>query len=241
MNKHDLLFLFESEKQVHSTVDLSQRDQSLLISDNPKNPSYGRYRSLAKLIRVFKEGASWGKTHDRDGALKEVGIGGKKLYLTGVSVVQHLSGETISRWNIVTEATSDEIMKILSEGQYTKTDLSLLLDAPTSQTYARSGGTFYINAGGRVYQLQPLVGGTLENDAKTRRYTVEAMFLELTNPDGENKVLHDFYGGLLHFVNQRLVPINNNDQPNDDWDGFLGHTSDLTPKSFLFHRTLGRV
>lgn len=49
--------------------------------------------------------------------------------------------------------------------------------------------------------------GTHSDDASGRDFTINGMYILLSNENGPNKELHDFHGGIHHMLSGRIVPI----------------------------------
>lgn len=50
--------------------------------------------------------------------------------------------------------------------------------------------------------------GSLEDDASNRDFTINSMYIPLTNSDGDNSDLIDPYGGAHHLKNSQIVSVN---------------------------------
>jgi tRNA nucleotidyltransferase/poly(A) polymerase len=194
-----------------------------IVSDDPNSQFYGKNSGLAPIIRAFKKGANWGWSKDgKTGEDKPVKTGGKKLFLTGGALRDHLAGKTAKHVELVTDSSPDEIAQILKQNKFKDTG-----DKDTKEP-----NTFFIskkNAGGRPFKYGIRVKGDLYemstftknidpnkhepgsqiDDANSRDFTFNAMYLPLTNDDGPNKDLMDFFGGAHHLKSGDVRPIGN--------------------------------
>jgi hypothetical protein len=49
--------------------------------------------------------------------------------------------------------------------------------------------------------------GTQADDANSRDFTINGLYIQLTNDNGPNKDLYDFHGGIHHMMQGQIVPI----------------------------------
>lgn len=49
--------------------------------------------------------------------------------------------------------------------------------------------------------------GTQADDANSRDFTINGLYIQLTNDNGPNKDLYDFHGGIHHMMSGQIVPI----------------------------------
>lgn len=228
----------EDHADLHSNITLGDGNDfpPFVVSDSRSNRDHGgQNANLAPIIRAFKTGASWGASKDKEtGDLKDVKIGGKKLYLVGGSVRDIIMGRTPKDLDITTDATPDEIEKILEQNGFTKRDgppgednqkqkKRQTYDGPSPQD-AHSKSFFHLgkdergepfvygvvvngemyelatfrkdHKGGENTKLNQVQHGTHAEDAKRRDLTINQMYIQLDNPDGENKKLIDHHGGI---------------------------------------------
>jgi tRNA nucleotidyltransferase/poly(A) polymerase len=79
-----------------------------------------------------------------------------------------------------------------------------------------------ININKQVFEISPLsktdksrrivpdkaeMAGSIEQDAANRDFTINALYIPLTNSDGDNADLIDPFGGIHHIANNEVVPI----------------------------------
>lgn len=89
------------------------------ISDDPKSEHYGKNKNLAPVVRAFKQGANWGWSRDdATGNDKPVKITGKKLFLAGGAVRDHLKGKKARDIELATNASPDEVYHILKQNGF---------------------------------------------------------------------------------------------------------------------------
>lgn len=230
----------EAHKDLHSNITLGDGNDfpPFVVSDRKGNKEHGgQNANLAPIIRAFKDGATWGATKEKDtGGLKDVKISGAKLYLVGGSVRDIIMGRTPKDFDITTNATPEEIEKILEQNGFTKrdgppseadehSDQKQLhgYDGPSPQD-AHNKSFFHLgkdergqpfvygvvvngemyelatfrkdHKGGDNIKLNQVQHGTHADDAKRRDLTMNQMYIQLDNPDGENKKLIDHHGGI---------------------------------------------
>jgi len=89
------------------------------VSDDPKSEHYGKNKNLAPVVRAFKQGANWGWSRDdASGNDKAVKITGKKLYLSGGAVRDHLKGIKARNIELATNASPDEVYHLLKQNGF---------------------------------------------------------------------------------------------------------------------------
>jgi len=165
----------------------------------------------------------------------------KTLYLVGGAVRDHLLGKTPRNYNLVTDATPDEIRLLLKSANFTEAKpdgKSVPLDKKydrhpeagnKSKTFAAQGWDragkeydFKIKINGEDFELSTLRKdakggktpdhmefGSLEDDASKRDFTVNAMYIPLTSPDGPNAKLIDHHGGIHHLRKGEIQFVGN--------------------------------
>lgn len=225
----------ETHAGLHSNITLGDGNDfpPFIVSDRKGNREHGgKNANLAPIIRAFKNGASWGATKDKgSGELKDVKISGKKLYLVGGSVRDIIMGRTPKDLDIATDATPEEIEKILEQngfvkrnnpGEATQKDKMGYGGPSPEDAHEKSffdlgkdergepfvfgvvvnGEMFELatfrkdHKGGDNIKLNKVQHGTHADDAKRRDLTINQMYIQLDNPDGENKKLIDHHGGI---------------------------------------------
>lgn len=197
--------------------------EPFMISDDPNSEHYGKNRGLAPIVRAFKKGANWGwSKDDKTGNDKPVKIGGKKLYLTGGAVRDHLAGRTPRNIELATNASPDEIYHILKQNGFDFVDGGGGKNKGQSfsvKTKDKNGRPFSFNikVDDNQFELEVFTRtpkgdlepepGTQADDAAGRDFTINAMSILLSSDNGPNKELHDFYGGMHHLANKKIQSI----------------------------------
>jgi len=183
--------------------------------------------NLRLLIKAFENSPQIGvgyTTMDKTNGEVEPKLKKKLLYLTGGAVRDHLKGKTPRNYDLVTDATSSEIKLILKGNGFEETQTP------------RGGKSFFVSrmdnknkpieftvvVNGEGFELSPLsksvknrnldvgnfsTASSLEDDAATRDFTINAMYIPLKNSEGENTELLDVYGGAHHLKNGQIVSI----------------------------------
>jgi tRNA nucleotidyltransferase/poly(A) polymerase len=210
------------------------------VSDDPKSEHYGKNKNLAPLVRSFKNGGNWGWSRDDStGTDKPVKISGKRLYLAGGSVRDHLKGKKARNIELATNASPDEVYHLLKQNGFEFiSDKGTVGNAKTaSKSPNRKEGskqffwvektsknkrpfTFGINVNGDEFSLEvfmktprgnvqadDLEPGTHAEDAAGRDFTINGMYILLSNDNGPNKELSDFFGGMHHLASGRISAI----------------------------------
>lgn len=198
-----------------------------IVSDDAKSEHFGKNRNFAPLIRAFKTGANWGWTKDsKSGEDKPVKISGKKLYLCGGAVRDFLVGKKPRNTEMATDASPDEIYKILRQNDFTF--------CSNEVDNKKTGKMFWVskeNSDGRPVSFSVKVNtdlfeidcfrrtprgldkdnemGGMSDDANSRDFTINGLYLLLNNENGPNKELTDFHGGVHHLNSKQIMPIGN--------------------------------
>jgi hypothetical protein len=209
--------------------------EPFVISDDPKSEHYGKNRNLANIVRAFKTGANWGwSKDDGSGEDKPVKIGGKKLYLSGGAVRDHLAGKTPRNMELATNSSPDEVYHILAQNDFDFVPEKQEDTKDSKGKESKSKNTFWVKkksktdrpfsfgvkVGDEEFDLDiftktdrgsgpesDLESGTHAEDAASRDFTINGMYLLLSNDNGPNKDLHDFYGGMHHLANGKISTI----------------------------------
>jgi tRNA nucleotidyltransferase/poly(A) polymerase len=207
------------------------------VSDDPKSEHYGKNKNLAPIVRAFKGGGNWGWSKDEgSGDDKPVKIGTKKLYLVGGAVRSHLAGEKARNVELATSGSPDEVYHLLKQNGFEFVDDAGKSSGTKSPHPNRKEGSkqlFWVdraNKNGRPFKFGLSVNedefelevftktpkgtedGDLEpgnhsDDANSRDFTMNGMYLALNNENGPNKELQDFHGGIHHMKAGKVVPI----------------------------------
>ena len=184
------------------------------VSDDKNSEHYGKNKNLAPVVRAFKKGGNWGwSKDDNSGEDKPVKISGKKLYLSGGPVRDHLKGKKPRNIELATNASPDEVYHLLKQNDFeyvnspeeAQADLSFWITKTN-----KSGRPFAFGIKSREDQYELTIftktpkgnvqvepeSGTQSDDASGRDFTMNAMYIALANDNGPNKELQDFYGGI---------------------------------------------
>lgn len=223
--------LFKEEKEnnaVGSKISLGDGNdyKPFEISDDPKSEHYGKNKNLAPIVRAFKQGANWGWSRDDNtGNDKPVKVGSKKLYLAGGAVRDHLAGKKARNVELVTNASPDEVYHILKQNEFEFVEQNEKLNKNKKTFWVvktnkdRRPFSFGINVCGDEFELevftktpkgnvdQELEPGTHTDDASGRDFTLNGMYILLSNDNGPNKELVDFYGGMHHMKSKKITAI----------------------------------
>lgn len=209
------------------------------VSDDPKSEHYGKNKNLAPVVRAFKSGGNWGwSKDDNSGDDKPVKISGKKLYLAGGAVRDHLAGKKARNIELATNASPDEVYHLLKQNGFTfvKEDGSESKKSKNAHPNKKEGSKqcFWViqsNKNGRPfvfgikvnedeYELECFTKsprgvdgdrepGTQGDDSASRDFTMNGMYILLSNDNGPNKELTDYHGGIHHMAAGKVVPIGN--------------------------------
>ena len=207
------------------------------VSDDPKSEHYGKNKNLAPIVRAFKGGGNWGwSKDDNSGDDKPVKIGSKKLFLAGGAVRSHLAGEKARNVELATSGSPDEVYHLLKQNGFEFVDDAGKPSGTKSPHPNRKEGSkqlFWVdraNKNGRPFKFglsvnedefelevftktpkgtegEDLEPGNQSDDANGRDFTMNGMYLGLTNDNGPNKDLQDYHGGIHHMKAGKVVPI----------------------------------
>ena len=154
----------------------------------------------------------------------------KTIYLTGGALRDHLKGKTFKNYDLVTDATPQEIVMILKnsdtpikrvsgDGQFdqheivfypSRHDQSNQVMEITVQKGQQKAHITTLNTNVKNRMLSPHKAKftlNIEQDAHTRDLTINALYLKLKNTDGENGELIDPVGGAHDLKTGELVTI----------------------------------
>jgi tRNA nucleotidyltransferase/poly(A) polymerase len=196
------------------------------ISDDPKSEHYGKNKNLAPIVRAFKQGGNWGWSRDDStGTDKPVKINGKKLYLSGGSVRDHLKGKKARNIELATNASPDEVYHLLKQNGFEfvndKGDLSNSKGAKGSPNRKEGSQQFFwvekTNKNGRPFTFGLSVNGddfSLEVFMKTPRGNVSG--------DLEPGTQAEDAAGRDFTINGMYILLANDNGPNKDLCDFFG-------------------
>jgi len=206
------------------------------VSDDPKSEHYGKNKNLAPIVRAFKSGGNWGwSKDDASGEDKPVKISGKKLYLAGGAVRDYLAGRKARNIELATNASPDEVYHLLKQNGFSfiKNDGSSSKSAHANPNKKEGANQLFwvqqANKNGRPFVFGLKVNedefelecftksprgvdgdrepGTQGDDSNSRDFTMNGMYILLSNDNGPNKELTDFHGGIHHMAAGKVVPI----------------------------------
>lgn len=200
----------------------------LMISDDPNSEHYGKNKNLAPIVRAFKKGANWGWSKDeKSGEDKPVKVGGKKLFMTGGALRDHLAGKKPRNIELATNCSPDEVYHILSQNKFEfigdgdqppQSEGRQVFWVKTKDKKGRPY-SFGVKVKGDEFDLavftktskgkdgKVLEPGTHADDAMSRDFTINSMYLLLSNDNGPNKEVHDMYGGMHHLKSGKIAAV----------------------------------
>jgi tRNA nucleotidyltransferase/poly(A) polymerase len=234
----------EGDETVTSRVSLGDGNdfEPFVVSDDPNSEFYGKNKNLAPIVRAFKKGANWGWSRDeKSGQDKPVKVGGKKLFLTGGALRDHLAGKKPRNMELATNCSPDEVYHILTQNKFDFIGDETEGDVAGSVPGDMNGGgkeTFWVkkkDKKGRPYVFgikvkndefelavftktskgadgQTLEPGTHADDASGRDFTINSMYLTLAQDNGPNKEMFDFFGGSHHLKSGKIAAVGNLEQ-----------------------------
>lgn len=206
------------------------------VSDDPKSEHYGKNKNLAPIVRAFKQGANWGWSRDDStGGDKPVKISGKKLYLAGGSVRDHLKGKKARNIELATNASPDEVYHILKQNGFEfvndKGQIGNPKSAKVSPNRKEGNRQFFwvekTNKNGRPFSFGLQVNEdqfTMDVFMKSPRGMVEA--------DPEPGTHAEDAAGRDFTMNGMYILLGNDNGPNKELSDFFGG---------MHHLTSGRV
>lgn len=219
------------EAPIVSRVSLGEENDfpPLMISDDPNSEHYGKNKNLAPIVRAFKKGGNWGWSKDeKTGEDKPVKVGTKKIYMTGGALRDHLAGKKPRNVELVTNCSPDEAYHILTQNKF-----EFIGDQAEAQAVDPHKNVFWVKTKdkkGRPYSFgirvkgdefelsvftktskskdgKILEPGTQADDAMSRDFTINSMYLLLSNDNGPNKEVHDMYGGMHHLKSGKIAAV----------------------------------
>lgn len=212
------------------------------VSDDPKSEHYGKNKNLAPIVRAFKQGGNWGwSKDDSSGEDKPVKINGKKLFLAGGAVRDHLTKKKARNIELATNASPDEVYHLLKQNgfDFVRDDGETKSGSKAPHPNRKEGSKqfFWVeraNKNGRPFVFglrvnedtftlevfsktprgvdQDMEPGTHGEDASSRDFTINGMYIGLSNDNGPNKELQDFHGGIHHLQSGRIAAIGDMDK-----------------------------
>ena len=185
------------------------------------------HSNLRMIVKAFENSPQIGvgyTTMDKTNGEVEPKLKKKVVYLTGGAVRDHLKGKTPRNYDLVTDATSSEIELILRGNDFEETQTPRGNKSFFASRIDNKNKPieFTVVVNGEKFELSPLsksiknrnlnVDGfsatsSLEDDAASRDFTINAMYIPLKNSEGENTELLDVYGGAHHLKNGQIVSI----------------------------------
>lgn len=164
----------------------------------------------------------------------------KSIFLTGGAVRDHLVGKTPKNYDLVTDATASEIRMILENGGFKEVKGQIEGKKYDNLPNNVSGKKiFYVSRTdkkGKEIEIVAVVKGqpfrissmskspksryfdpsdiklasSVEEDGMNRDFTINAMYIPLTNDDGANTELIDPFGGAHHLKSGEIKAVGNN-------------------------------
>jgi len=174
---------------------------------------------------------------DQTGGDKPVKINSKKIYLAGGTVRDHLLGKKPRHVELATSASPDEVYRILKQNGFTYVDKKGGLNDHSKNSPNQKEGSnqyfwveqtnkndrpfiFGIGVNDDTFKLEvfrktprglsggdDIEPGTQTEDAAGRDFTINGMYILLSNDNGPNKDLYDFFGGMHHIVSGKIHAI----------------------------------
>lgn len=162
----------------------------------------------------------------------------KNLYLTGGAVRDHLKSKTPRDYDLVTDATPEEIRLILKHNDFKEIKPEKALKRHEhlpekggnksfyAQKWDRSGKefVFIVKVNNQEFELSTLRKdhkgefgalpekisfSSLEEDAEKRDLTINSLYIPLTNYDGPNAKIIDPHGGVHHLKDNDVKFVGN--------------------------------
>lgn len=187
---------------------------------------------MKPVIEAFLKSAEVEVQHDTS---KPLTMPKKSLYLTGGSVRNFLANQPVTDFHLVTNATPEQVAHILQNNGFKRkggNQVKLTFEPedatasdkrtwkiesadkkgqPYSVTAAVDGETFEIHSMRSDPKTQEVgevnfVDNPVE-DSKGRDASINAMYIELSKPDGENNKLYDPQGGYNDLETGNIRPI----------------------------------
>jgi tRNA nucleotidyltransferase/poly(A) polymerase len=176
-------------------------------------------------------------TIDRNKGEIEPQLKKKSIFLTGGAVRDHLLGKTPKNYDLVTDATASEIRMILKYSGFKEVkgqiDNNKYDDLPNDVSGKK---IFYVSrtdkkskeleivavVKGQPFRLSSMtkspksryfdpsdikLASSVEEDAINRDFTINAMYIPLTNDDGPNSELIDPFGGAHHLKSGEMKAV----------------------------------
>jgi len=183
------------------------------------------HANLRSIIKAFENSPQVGvgyTTFDKSKGEVEPKLKKKTVYLAGGSVRDHLKGKTPKDYHLSSDATMSEIRMILlnagfeeneesSSNKYFYVSKEGKNGSEVEYTVVVNDESFYLNSLSKSLKNRNTPDefsvGNLEDDAATRDFTINAMYIPLKNSEGDNTELIDIYGGAHHLKNGHVVSI----------------------------------
>lgn len=148
-----------------------------------------------------------------DDTTKPIKMPRKSLYLAGRAARSALLKRPVKLYEFVTNATPKQIRLILENSHIDwdhETEFGVYLNIPTTK-----GGTLPVlieTMRGASDELED----SLVADATRRWLTIDALYIEVTKPEGDNNKLYDPTGRGWHDINEGLVRKNSDESRQKD-------------------------
>ena len=196
---------FIQERVFNESEDKNWRKEFVTLEKGFIPPS-----NLRPVIEAFLDSESISLTHD---TTKEVNMPKKSLFLVGEAVRDFMLGKSPVDIKLATNATPEQIELILKNASFrSSTDGS-----QGGKTYSISTNSVDVFVNGQKFEVSTFRKDSeaegedfVDNphqDTAQRDLTVNAMYLELTKPDGENKKLYDPTKKGYHDAHNKTVRV----------------------------------
>lgn len=135
---------------------------------------------------------------------------GYEIYIVGGAIRDILLGRTVKDWDFTTNATPEEILKIIPGGLYNNQFGTVFTDNPDDPGRPHEITTFRTEEGYSDARHPDKVswGKTLEEDLARRDFTINAMALEVK---GKKQEVKDYYNGQKDIENKLIRAVGDAD------------------------------
>ena len=230
--------------EIISKIKLSKKNTNEKMK--PLVVSHDSHPSLQRIIEAFENSdkVTLGySTLEKDGEMTKPSLKKKLLYLTGASLRDHLFNETFKKYELVTNATPEEIRMILNFFKFTEIkpyNEKYLNKYEKVEKTSVNPFKYYVDKWDShgnemgfnvIVKNQDLELNTLDKnpkfllkepnlrkfttsiheDALSRDFTVNAIYLKLKNSEGENTELYDPVRGVHDIIHNQIYLIGNDD------------------------------
>lgn len=136
---------------------------------------------------------------------------GYEIYIVGGAVRDTLMGRLTNDWDFTTNATPEEILKVVPGGLYNNEFGTVFTDNPDNPDRPHEITTFRTEAGYVDFRHPTKVawGKSLKEDLARRDFTINAMAIEVK---GGRQELKDFYDGQKDIENKLIKTVGDPDE-----------------------------